>query len=347
MTICSHCQAELYTETIAGARSVRCAGCNGLNLYEGEKGSGNQNREAWLSLLLGISSFFFSCLTGLPAVFFGIRALRKMRYLPTSGRAKVAAIIGIVTGGFIGTLLIGSIFLVVGAGFGVSRSIEEHENPAVTTKLSKQFSSFDSNVPDLKSRKFFKLPSLVEYAVWTDDQLDVHWLKDGAPRTVYHWQDSNRSVRIVAGKASGWIHPLNIHQVLRDTYLIRRESKKQIGKEKLDWKFLGEDAEVLKVVFQESQSEESQSDKFSDENTSADVDTNNSAENDQPPNSDSEVSPDSEISLLQIDHYSTYVKIDDKYYTMVFVHRPAKSNQSQDDVRRVFESYKMAEPIEE
>ena len=159
MTICSHCQADLYTESIAGGRSVRCAGCNGLNLYEGEKGSGNQNREAWFSLVLGLSSFFFSCLTGLPAIFFGIRALRKMRYLPTSGRAKVAAIIGIATGGLIGTLLMGSIILIVGAGFGISQTIEKLENPAEATKLSKQLGSFESNVPDLKSRKFFKLPS--------------------------------------------------------------------------------------------------------------------------------------------------------------------------------------------
>jgi len=331
MTICSHCQADLYTESIAGGRSVRCAGCNGLNLYEGEKGSGNQNREAWFSLVLGLSSFFFSCLTGLPAIFFGIRALRKMRYLPTSGRAKVAAIIGIATGGLIGTLLMGSIILIVGAGFGIAQKIEELENPAEATKLSKQLGSFESNVPDLKSRKFFKLPSLVEYAVWTDDLLDVHWLKDDAPRTVYHWQESNRSVRIIAAEAPGWLNPINIRQMLDEIHLIEEERKKQIGKETLDWKFLGQEARVLKVIYQGSEP-----DKSSDEKSPGENEATEPVENDQSPDSDSE------ISLLQIDHYTTYVKIADKFYTMAFVHRPAKSNQSQDDVRKVFESYKLA-----
>ena len=329
MTICSHCNAELYTDSIAGARSVRCAGCGGVNLSGEEKGSGNQNRDAWYSLVLGMASLICSFVAGLPAIFFGIRALRKMRYLPTSGRAKTAAISGTVAG-FFGTFVIGSCLAFFGIIVGATQWVEEYNSPVEAAKFSKQIGSFESNVVGLKSRKAFRLPSIFQMAIWTDDQLDVHWLDNRNPRTVYHWQESDRSVSIIAAKVPGLVNRLQIKQMMRDTHLGRWRNRKQTAKETLKWKFLGTETEVWKNIYQD-QSEEYSTDK------PAGTDSGDAAND----------TPESEYPLDQLDQYSTLAVIDGKNCTMVLNHRPAESGLTPEDIRQIFESYKLTDELEE
>jgi hypothetical protein len=115
MIECKQCQSEL--EVTADSRIVngplRCAGCGFLFRIGAEYVS--SNRFAWRSLWFGISSILLAFLTGIPAIYYGIRSFIQMARAPARSRDQTAAAVGIMLGCF-GTVFVSILALTVSIG---------------------------------------------------------------------------------------------------------------------------------------------------------------------------------------------------------------------------------------
>ena len=112
---CPHCQSELVIRSVSYAQHVRCAQCGWTGSPEsGKRSENSQNRAAWWSLWLGLSSILLLSITGIPALILGFRSLLKMRYQKPSKREKEASILGILLGTVFGVLLGGCVMFTGG-----------------------------------------------------------------------------------------------------------------------------------------------------------------------------------------------------------------------------------------
>ena len=76
---CPNCSAVLVTDDITIGWTIICANCRTPFQYQAEQVKTVTSRKAIASLVLGLSSLFAACLTGIPAVILGILALRDIR----------------------------------------------------------------------------------------------------------------------------------------------------------------------------------------------------------------------------------------------------------------------------
>ena len=313
MSLCQHCQTEIYTESIAGVRNLRCASCGGLNTLVGKATSKNQNRDAWFSFWLGLSSLVMSCLTGIPAVYFGIRALGKMRYQPTSRRAELAAFAGIFLGGIVGTLFIGMFLFLATIGGVIGASSDEASDPIRTVAMTESLGTFDvESFPEFKVRKAIKLYKMFQFAEWTNDRLEWHWLEEEDPRAVYRWGEDKRSARVSVAVFPNWVgnNQMQIKNMLRDTYLKRRERRRKTGSETLMWTYLGSETKVTHNSHVEVLSEDEMEKEIKNKKAPG-----------------------------QIELYFCSKIVDSRTHSFAVAHNPDKSNLSEDDIQQIFASY--------
>lgn len=110
MTVCQHCNAKLITEGLDPGQQISCAQCQGLSTH-GEIQNVATDRLAWRSLWLGLSSILLLFITGIPAIYYGIKSLLRMRFVKPKPTDKAAAIAGTTLGGCFG-VAVGAIFIV-------------------------------------------------------------------------------------------------------------------------------------------------------------------------------------------------------------------------------------------
>lgn len=322
MSSCNHCQAELYTDSIAGVRNLRCAKCNHLNSFVG-KSQTNQNRDAWFSLWLGLSSMLLICVTGIPALFFGIRALAKMRYHPTSSRAKTATIVGLAAG-FVGTFVIGLFAAFVGLIGYFIVSTKPIDDPAQLAANINRIGTFvRSDVPNIQPRRSTPANATnFEFIVWTDDRLDSHWLCNEKPRSVYLWNEQNRTTRILVSRFPKWleINLIELKKQLRDMDLHEKEKRRQTGNEHLTWKFVGEETQISKISFEEILKTKKQADNGTEPATPIDAD-------------------DAKTEPAKMILYCCLEIRNKNGYAFGLIHDPEKSNLTEAQIRTIFESF--------
>jgi len=94
---CSQCESELLVEIFGTSNPIRCASCGGISIPANEA-STQAGRFAWRSLWLGIASIFLLFLTGLPAIWYGVRSLLQMRFVRSQKGDRKAAAAGITLG---------------------------------------------------------------------------------------------------------------------------------------------------------------------------------------------------------------------------------------------------------
>lgn len=248
-----------------------------------------------------------------------------MRYLPTSGRAKLAAMVGLASA-FFGTFCVGLLAFTVIIGIYSAVNNVEESDPAVVAEAVTSLGAFDSSaLSSLQPRSFRSLPgSGAESGEWTDDRLDLHWLSAGKPRSVYHWREQSRTVRIEITNFPGWLEMNLIQFKQQQRYEKFRDGhrRRQIGSEHLTWKFLGEDVRVSKITFEEIPEEQN-------------VETPLAA-TDQTGES-TKVEPDKVV------HYCCMEIIENEGCGFSLMHKPAKSNLTEAQIQAIFESYRSSE----
>jgi hypothetical protein len=104
MTECQSCNSKLVTAGLTPGQQVRCANC--LTLFKfGKIEKVPTHRLAWRSFWLGLSSIVLLFITGLPAMYYGIRSLIRMRFVKPKPSDRAAAITGTALGGCFGIFI--------------------------------------------------------------------------------------------------------------------------------------------------------------------------------------------------------------------------------------------------
>jgi len=142
MTECPSCKSKLVTAGLTPGQQFRCASCGNF-LRSGESAKLPADKLAWRSFWLGIASIFLIFITGIPAIYYGIRSLLRMRYVKAKSSDRVAAIVGTGLGSFFG-LFIGMLAVLIG-GFVwyTSWTYEMVDDPAQVEALCEEYFAFD------------------------------------------------------------------------------------------------------------------------------------------------------------------------------------------------------------
>ena len=102
---CESCGSVLVTDFILGSQStkvsLRCGGCGDLIGTRIKANAPVDKRARW-SLWLGLSSILLLFITGIPAMYLGIRSLLRMRYTSFRLQDRRAAIVGTALGSLFG-----------------------------------------------------------------------------------------------------------------------------------------------------------------------------------------------------------------------------------------------------
>ena len=101
MTECQHCKSKVVTVGLNTGQQIRCANCLTIWTF-GKVETDATDRLAWRSFWLGLSSILFLFFTGIPAIYYGVRSLLRMRFVKPKKRDRAAAIAGTTMGGCFG-----------------------------------------------------------------------------------------------------------------------------------------------------------------------------------------------------------------------------------------------------
>lgn len=104
MTHCPHCKNELVIDGVSSGQQIRCAQCLTFSMI-GRVEKITTDRLVWWSFWLGLSSILFLFFTGLPAIYYGVRSLLRMRFVRSEPIDRAAAIAGVGMGGCFGVVL--------------------------------------------------------------------------------------------------------------------------------------------------------------------------------------------------------------------------------------------------
>jgi len=143
MNICHVCNSKLVIEGLTSGQQFRCANCHSLSRF-GKVEKVATDRLAWRSLWLGISSILLLTITGIPAIYYGVRSLLRMRFVKPERRDQAAAIIGTTLGGCFG-IFVGFI-AVCGLMMGLINYLtyEQSTEPAEVAERCGQYFEFSS-----------------------------------------------------------------------------------------------------------------------------------------------------------------------------------------------------------
>lgn len=112
---CQTCNSLLLTRGVVPGQQIRCGRCGDISRF-GTVESVPTDRLAWRSFWLGLSSIVLLFITGLPAIYYGIKSLMRMRFSKPKTSDRVAAIVGTSMGGCFG-IVVGAMVLLVGGAF--------------------------------------------------------------------------------------------------------------------------------------------------------------------------------------------------------------------------------------
>ena len=191
---CSNCEATLVVIDLTEHDHVSCSQCNAtFPLSQVSDTPPRTSRQAVASMILGVVSIVGLFVTGIPAIFLGIRALVRMRRNPLLLKGHSMAIVGILSGGGFG-LICGSCATLmffgaqIGADFATKRlecvgHVEEISMALESYRLEHDQlpppSSTDSNGKPLLSWRVLILPHFSQHPeykqLYKQFHLDEPW----------------------------------------------------------------------------------------------------------------------------------------------------------------------------
>ena len=106
---CPRCESVMLVEVFGTLNPIRCASCGNVSSPPNKKAT-DVHRYAWRSLWLGFASILLLFLTGLPAIWYGVHSLLRMRFVRSQSKDRIAAVAGVALGvifGIVGTATVG------------------------------------------------------------------------------------------------------------------------------------------------------------------------------------------------------------------------------------------------
>ncbi len=233
MTQCQKCAATLVVEELSPGQQVRCAKC--AHVFRlGEEQKTSANRLAWRSFWLGLSSIVLLFFTGLPAIYYGIRSLLRMRFIKSRPKDRFAAVAGTAMGGCFG--VIGGAMVVSSAAV-IALTILTINRPDTAEEKQQLYAQiFASEMPP---------ELLLDRAISVLNSQHFFDFFD-------HEEPEKRTVRVHLLHHNTNFQPMRAQVVgqLRDRTL-KLPGKKLVEKssELLSWKMLDQDVEIRKITF--------------------------------------------------------------------------------------------------
>ena len=232
MTECQNCNSKLVTDGLQPGQRIRCANCQATFEF-GTTEKVPANKLAWRSLWLGLASILLIFFTGIPAIYYGIKSLLRMRFVKSKPSDKAAAIAGTALGGCFG-LFFGLIAVsILGIGLAAYLTSKTTDKPAEVVALCDDV--FDFEVPTdfkpVQAREVFGFQKVFEFA---DDSDKTK--RNG--RIYLLFLGSNMTTN-----EPGLISTLKSRSVNSELGPVR-------SSELLQWKIFGEDADVRKTIFE-------------------------------------------------------------------------------------------------
>jgi hypothetical protein len=232
MTICQKCNAILIADGLPQGQQVRCVKC--ANLFRlGEEKKTSADRLAWRSFWLGLSSLVFIFFTGLPAIYYGIRSLLRMRFTKPRPKDRFAAVAGTMMGGCFG--LCGAFVAAFAAIIAITLSTVD--SASTEQEKAQHFSRvFENEMPP---------ELLIEKAVSVLNSQHFFDLVD-------HEEPEQRAVRVHLLHHNSNFQPLRSQVVMQLRGRIMKIPNHELvekSSERLTWKMLDQDIEVRKVIY--------------------------------------------------------------------------------------------------
>ena len=137
---CDQCELPLMLD--GDSVLIRCASCGNIFRRDFAR-SRDTDRMAWRSLWLGLASIVLVFFTGIPAIYYGVRSLLRMRYRPAEKRDRTAAIAGVGLGSIFGLVIgpcVAMFGLIVLVGF---MSAERTSDPIEIAAIMDEFCEMD------------------------------------------------------------------------------------------------------------------------------------------------------------------------------------------------------------
>lgn len=244
MTTCQTCESTLVTDGLSPGQQIRCANCNTLSRF-GKIESVATDSLAWRSFWLGISSIVLLTITGIPAVYYGVRSLLRMRFIRPKRRDRAAAIIGTSLGGcfgiFVGFIVTCSLIVVLIRVM----TAETLTEPARIVAKCEQF--FDFSYPQLTPAK-------------ASSALNSQYIFDFSDRPETEIADRKMLIRLVFVRSGLKPNEMAISNNLKNKRLGKTPFGSHHRAEYLDWRIDGEPINVKKSVFSRVVKSESEED---------------------------------------------------------------------------------------
>lgn len=231
MAECQVCHAKLLTEGLSSGQQFRCANCQSFSRY-GTIDKVAADRLAWRSFWLGIASILLLTLTGIPAIYYGVRSLLRMRFVKPKRSDQAAAIIGTTLGGFFG-VLVG--FITVGVVLATLLRIWTSTETELDTEVVKQCSQFFE----------FSHPDVIPIRAKT--ALGTQYLFEFSDQENAELQKLR--VRLVFLRKGIQPNEMVISQLLWPKQLNDQALGRQLDSKVLDWKIDGQSVEVKRLIY--------------------------------------------------------------------------------------------------
>lgn len=235
---CPQCESPLVdANRVAPAQLLRCARCAAKFEVDGFDGPARivqRNFRAWRSFWLGLTSIILLFITGIPAIWYGTRALLEMRHQRTLPRDRTAALVGTGLGFLFGVCLGGCVFLGGVVALLTALTYNESSDPQVVQQAVDKVVAID--VPDIVApRRSVELLNLQTHATWDDA------VEEDAPREV--------RVRLIFFQKALNMNYSQLGQLLRENRLSREMDLENRQVETHSWKMCGEPVEIIHEIY--------------------------------------------------------------------------------------------------
>jgi hypothetical protein len=307
MTQCQFCNSNLVSAGLNPGQQIRCANCLEIGIF-GKIEKVATHQMAWRSFWLGLSSILLLFFTGLPAIYYGIRSLLRMRFVKPKPIDRAVAITGTALGGCFGILVgIMAICLMIIGLIGYLTYQETNEAAEVVQKCSEVFEfEIPPGTQPIKATSLFNNIRSFDFA----DSEKV----------------SERNVRIQLRHAGVSIQTNK--DLFIDSLKEKRLNEKSLGKpqssEIFQWEMNDEIVDVRKIVYSRPRNRESS----------------------EP--LDNEIADDQTTASEMMDTHLYFACLvrSTGYYGLVVVFEPEELKLSESEVRAIFANTKIvSQPI--
>ena len=306
MTECQHCNSTLVTDGLSSGQQIRCANCLAISTF-GQVEKVETHRLAWRSFWLGLSSVFLLFLTGLPAIYYGIRSLLRMRFVKPKSSDRAAAIAGTALGGCFG-IIVGFVAVCLAIiGLIGYLTYQESNNQVEVVQRCEKFFEFDfpAGIIPIKATSLFNNVRSFDFA-------------DGN-------QVSQRmiSIRLRHDGANIQTNKERFIATLRSRRVRNQSMGKPQPSETLKWEMDGEVVDVRKTIYSRPHQP------VEDEPNSAAV----------------PAGADAPEKMVETHQYYAYLSRPKGFYGLVVVFEPNGIDLSESDVKAIFANIKIVDQL--